>query len=92
MKTLVLFFAGLASVSAWASAPQICFDARNSDEAYLLNVEQALYDAGIRAVQIRKVSGGRSPVYEVLTNTRQVVRVSCDDSSDGDCQCGVDGR
>jgi hypothetical protein len=90
MKMGILFFFGLLSGAASASAPDICFDARNPDEAFLLNVEKALADSGVRAVQIRKLSGGRSPVYEVLTQERQEVRVSCDDSSDGDCQCSVD--
>jgi hypothetical protein len=91
MKALLVLLvaAGFAPALALANAPQICWDSRNPDAAFLLNVEQALHDARIVALQIRKVSGGRSPVYQVVTNTRAVVRVSCDDSGDGDCACGV---
>jgi hypothetical protein len=82
--------AGILPSFAHAGAPQICWDSRNPDAAYLLNVGAALHDAGIRAIQIRKESGGRSPMYLVVTNTGARVRVSCDDSGDGDCACSVE--
>lgn len=76
-----------------ASAPTDCLGAKDSEEAFLSNVEAALVTAHYKAVPRKNIkktaTDEHDPEYDVKLDNGKKVHVTCDDSGDDQCNCEV---